>query len=83
MSLFLGKGAQRLKIVGLINFYRYLVQEYYFIHGVDQSVVSLVKPDNEPKNMVATFPFFKKKFLFKFFQEFKKVLIFISTSVCF
>jgi len=37
ISLYLGKGLKRLESIGSINFFRYLVPEYFFIHGLDQS----------------------------------------------
>jgi hypothetical protein len=71
ISLYLGKGIKRLEKIGLINFFRYLVSEYFFIHGTGHSYVSLVQTSYEQIGLVATYPFFKKRFFFSFFKKFK------------
>lgn len=74
ISLYLGKGIVRLGDMGLINFFRYLVPEYFFIHGMDQSYISLVQTGYEGNKVVITHSFFKKRFFFSFFKNFRKGL---------
>jgi hypothetical protein len=74
ISLYLGKGVKRSGDMGLINFFRYLVPEYFFIHGMAQSYISLVQTGYEGNKVVITHSFFKKRFFFSFFKNFKQGL---------
>lgn len=75
ISFFLGRGFRRLKGVGLINFYRFLTQEYYFIHGLQKTFGSFVKNHQEIGGSLSTLGFFKKRFFFKKFKDFKSALV--------
>jgi hypothetical protein len=74
ISLYFGKGITRSEDMGLISFFRYLVSEYFFIHGMDQSYVTLVQLSYEGNSLVATHSFFKKRFFFSFLKNFKRGL---------
>jgi hypothetical protein len=74
ISLYLGRAVKRLDNMGLINFFRYLVPENFFIHGMDQSYISLVQTHYEGNKVVITHSFFKKRFFFNFFKNFRKGL---------
>lgn len=75
ISLFLGKGIIRIKVPGLLNFFRYKVQEYYVVQGLEKSALSLVQSNNEQRVMVPSYPFFKKRFFFIFLNQMKHVFI--------
>ena len=75
ISLFLGKGVIRIKIPGLLNFFRYKIQEYYIVHGLEKSALSLIQVNNEQRIMVPVYPFFKKRFFFIFLNKMKNVFV--------
>lgn len=75
ISLFLGKGVIRIKVPGLLNFFRYKIQEYYVVHGLEKSAMSLVQSNNEQRIMIPVYPFFKKRFFFLFLNRLKNVFI--------
>lgn len=75
ISLFLSKGIKSFKAPGLISFYRFLVQEYFFIQGMDFSYGSFIKTTHDLNQKVSTISFFKKRYVFKVFKNFKSALL--------
>jgi len=66
ITLFLSKGVIRIRVPGYLNFFRYKVQEYFLVQGLEKSIVSVVQVNNDSGKLVSIFPFFRKRFFFFF-----------------
>lgn len=66
ITFFLGKGVSRIRVPGLLNFFRYKAQEYFIIHGLEKSAVSVVRSGG-PYPLQFLFLFFLKNVFFFFF----------------
>lgn len=84
ISEFLGRGIMRLKVPGLLTFFKHLVKEYYCVQGNTRSSFSLLTSFRESELTITTLPFFKRKFKFKIFSIVKNNFIsFLFHSIIF
>jgi hypothetical protein len=76
ITLFLSKGVIRIRVPGYLNFFRYKVQEYFLVQGLEKSIVSVVQVNNDSGKLVSIFPFFRKRFFFFFLDKVKSSFIY-------